>query len=75
MDRPESLIDVAPTVLRLADLPAVSSYAGLDLAETCRRGVDPVVRPVFSESTNFGPDRYAARIERRKVIATLSESS
>jgi arylsulfatase A-like enzyme len=66
--RPVSLIDVAPTLLDLARLPADGSYAGVDLIASCR-GAEPPIRPVFSESTSTGPDRYAVRLDNLKAIA------
>jgi arylsulfatase A-like enzyme len=62
-----SLVDVAPTLLHLAGLPASSSHAGIDLTESCR-GAEPPVRPIVSESTSVGPDRWAVRLDDWKAI-------
>ena len=67
VDRPVSLLDVAPTLLDLAGLPAPASYAGVDLAASCR-GAEPPVRPIVSESTSVGPDRWAVRLGNLKAI-------
>jgi arylsulfatase A-like enzyme len=65
---PVSLLSVAPTLLSLAGLPADPSHRGQDLAPSLRRGSEPPARPVFSESVEYGPDRFAVRDGSHKVI-------
>jgi hypothetical protein len=67
-ETPGSLLDVAPTLLDLAGLAPDASHAGVDLAGTCRNGDEPPLRPVLSESTDVGPDRFAGRLGDAKVI-------
>lgn len=67
---PVSLLDVAPTLLALSGLPADPGYAGQALAETCRRGGEPAVRPMYAEATLGGPERFALRVADLKVIAS-----
>jgi hypothetical protein len=65
-----SLLDVAPTLLDLCRLPPSPLHAGRTLAGALRRGVEPETRPVFAESIEFGPDRFAVREGPLKVIVT-----
>jgi choline-sulfatase len=67
---PVSLLDVAPTLLALSGLPADAGHAGRDLAETCRTGGEPALRPVYAEATLGGPERFAVRVADLKVIAS-----
>ena len=67
---PVSLLDVAPTVLELAGLPRDPEHDGRSLATTCRSGKEPQAIPVASESTEYGPDRFALRDGKYKVIFT-----
>ncbi|MEO7730276.1 MAG: sulfatase [Kofleriaceae bacterium] len=67
---PVSLLDVAPTLLALSGLPADPAYAGQDLAESCRRGSEPTLRPVYAEATWDGPERFALRVANLKLIAS-----
>jgi arylsulfatase A-like enzyme len=67
---PVSLLDVAPTLLELCRLPPAPLHAGRTLAGALRRGVEPETRPVFAESIEFGPDRFAVREGPLKVIVT-----
>ena len=65
---PVSLLDVAPTLLELAGLPPEPDHRGHSLDATLRTGREPEARPVWSESVEFGPDRFALREGDRKVI-------
>lgn len=67
---PVSLIDVAPTLLALAGLPSDLQHQGLDLVDTLVTGREPLSRPVFAESVEYGPDRFSARSGDLKVILT-----
>lgn len=66
---PVSLIDVGPTLLDLAGLPPDGDHRGRSLAPALRSGSEPEVVPVFSESVEYGPDRFAVIDGRLKVIA------
>jgi arylsulfatase A-like enzyme len=70
IETPVSLLDVAPTVLELAGLEAVAQLAGQSLAESCRTGREPEMVPIFSESTRYGPDRFALRVGDLKIVVT-----
>lgn len=65
-----SLLDVAPTLLELAGLPASPEHHGRSLAATCRSGSEPPAVPVTAESTEYGPDRFAVLEGTYKVIFT-----
>jgi arylsulfatase A-like enzyme len=67
---PVSLLDVAPTVLDLAGLPPADQFAGRSLAESCRTGREPEIVPIVSESTRYGPDRFAMRVGDLKIVVT-----
>jgi arylsulfatase A-like enzyme len=65
-----SLLDVAPTLLELAGLPAERDHGGRTLAATCREGSEPTAAPVTAESVEYGPDRFAMLEGSYKVIFT-----
>ncbi|HEX6852714.1 MAG TPA: sulfatase [Candidatus Polarisedimenticolaceae bacterium] len=65
-----SLLDVAPTLLDLAGVPASPDHAGRSLAAACRTGSEPPAAPVTAESTEYGPDRFAILEGTYKVIFT-----
>jgi arylsulfatase A-like enzyme len=67
---PVSLLDVAPTLLELCGLPTDDSIHGRSLVGAIRAGVEPSVAPVWSESVEYGPDRFAVREGRWKAILT-----
>ena len=43
---------------------------GLALTETLATGAEPLPRPVFAESVEYGPDRFSARMGTLKMIVT-----
>jgi arylsulfatase A-like enzyme len=53
-------MDVAPTLLELAGLPPNPEYRVRSLAAACRTGTEPEAITVTAESTEYGPDRFAA---------------
>ena len=65
-----SLLDVAPTLLDLVALPAEPEFRGRSLARTLRAGSGPDEIIVTAESTEYGPDRFAALKGRYKAIFT-----
>lgn len=67
---PVSLLDVAPTLLELAGLPPEPDHRGRSLDTTLRSGREPEPKPVWSESVEYGPDRFALRDGDRKMIRT-----
>lgn len=67
---PVSLLDVAPTLLELCGLPTDDSIHGRSLVGAVRAGVEPSVAPVWSESVEYGPDRFAVREGPWKAILT-----
>ena len=67
---PVSLLDVAPTLLELAGLPPEPDHRGRSLDASLRGGREPEPRPVWSESVEYGPDRFALREGDRKMIRT-----
>lgn len=67
---PVTLLDVAPTILAMAGLPADPNHQGADLARTFREGEEPESRLMLFESVQFGPDRFALREGDLKVILT-----
>jgi arylsulfatase A-like enzyme len=67
---PVSLLDVAPTLLEMTGLPPEPDHRGRSLDAALRSGREPEVRPVWSESVEFGPDRFAVREGDRKLIRT-----
>jgi arylsulfatase A-like enzyme len=67
---PVSLLDIAPTLLELAGLPASPIHQGRSLAETWRTGNEPAVAPVMAESVEYGPDRFSRRLGNLKVVLT-----
>jgi arylsulfatase A-like enzyme len=58
---PVSLLDVAPTLLELARLPADPVHQGRSLATTLRTGSEPEARTIQVESVQYGPDRFLMR--------------
>ncbi len=67
---PVSLMDVAPTLLELAGLPADRHHEGRSLAAALRTGAEPATVPVRAESVEYGPDRFSHRLGDLKVILT-----
>jgi len=67
---PVSLLDVAPTLLEMTGLPPEPDHRGRSLDTTLRSGREPEPKPVWSESVEFGPDRFALREGDRKMIRT-----
>ena len=67
---PVSLLDVAPTLLDLCGLRTDERIHGRSLSETVRTGAEPAEVPVWAESVEYGPDRFALREGRWKVILT-----
>jgi arylsulfatase A-like enzyme len=67
---PVSLLDIGPTLLELAGLPEAEEYAGRSLARSCLEGAEPEGLPIISESTRYGPDRFALRDGDLKVVFT-----
>ncbi|HVQ35649.1 MAG TPA: sulfatase [Candidatus Bathyarchaeia archaeon] len=65
---PFSLIDVAPTLVELCGLPPVAGFQGRSIAAALRDGREPDPVPVWSESVEYGPDRFAIRGGRYKAI-------
>lgn len=65
-----SLLDVAPTLTELTGLTPDPGYAGRSLAASCRAGTEPEPMTVTAESTEYGPDRFAALDDRFKAIFT-----
>lgn len=65
---PVSLLDVLPTLRELAGLPLSAREEGRSLLRALRTGDEPGTVPVFSESTEFGPDRFARREKDLKII-------
>lgn len=65
---PVSLLDVAPTLLDLAGIPPDALHQGRSLAPSLRGGGEPEVVPVFSESVEYGPDRFSVIEGRLKAI-------
>ncbi len=67
---PVSLLDVAPTLLDLAGLPPDPHHQGRSLAPALARGEALAPRPIFAESIEHGPDRFAWREGALKAILT-----
>jgi arylsulfatase A-like enzyme len=67
---PVSLIDVAPTLLALAGLPADRDHRGRSLAGTLSTGEEPDPAPIMAESVQYGPDRFLVREGDLKVVLT-----
>jgi arylsulfatase A-like enzyme len=67
---PVSLLDVAPTIVELCGLSQPASFRGTTLAPALRTGAEPGSRPIWSESVEYGPDRFALRDGRFKAIVT-----
>jgi arylsulfatase A-like enzyme len=65
---PVSLLDVLPTLRELAGLPPSAPEQGRSLARTLLTGDEPDAVPIFSESIEYGPDRFACREKDLKVI-------
>ena len=68
VETPLSLIDVAPTIVELCGLPPVPGFQGRSIAADLRAGREPEPVPVWSESVEYGPDRFAVRDGRYKAI-------
>jgi arylsulfatase A-like enzyme len=67
---PVSLLDVAPTIVDLCGLAEPASFRGTTLAPALRNGAEPPPRPIWSESVEYGPDRFALRDGSFKAIVT-----
>jgi arylsulfatase A-like enzyme len=67
---PVSLLDIAPTLLSLAGIPADPQHRGRNLSLTLRGGEEPAALPIFAESVHYGPDRFSVRQGDLKIIAT-----
>jgi arylsulfatase A-like enzyme len=65
---PVSLLDVLPTLREIAGLPLSAPEQGRSLVESLRTGDEPEAVPVFSESIEYGPDRFSCREKNLKVI-------
>ncbi len=65
---PVSLLDVLPTLRELTGLPASAPEEGRTLARTLLTGEEPKPVPIFSEATEYGPDRFALRQGDLKII-------
>lgn len=59
-ERPVSLIDIAPTVLELAGVPALDGIEGISLVPNLRDGAPIPERMITFELPLWGPDRIAA---------------
>lgn len=70
---PVSLLDLAPTLLAFAALAPDPSYRGRSLAGSLRTGSEPASLPVYSESVEDGPERFAVREGAFKVVITPLE--
>jgi arylsulfatase A-like enzyme len=70
LQTPVSLLDVAPTLLDLTGLPADKNHQGRSLARALTAGADLPPRPIFAESTEHGPDRFAWREGTLKAVLT-----
>lgn len=81
------LIDVAPTVLELLDLPVPTSMQGGSVAQALRGGLPYTLPPRFSEAhrskrrvagdktKNWSPPAFAVMESGRKLILTSSASA
>jgi len=67
---PVSLLDVVPTLLDLAGLPADPLHEGRSLATTLRTGGEPDPRTILVESVQYGPDRFLMRTGDLAAILT-----
>src|SRR5262249_48594468 len=56
--------------LDLAGLPPDPEHRGRDLAPALRDGSEPPPAPVWAESPEYGPDRFALREGDLKVVVT-----
>ncbi len=65
---PVSVLDVSPTILALGGLAPPAAHQGRDLSKSLRSGSEPAVAPVWAESVEYGPDRFAVREGRWKAI-------
>jgi arylsulfatase A-like enzyme len=65
-----SQLDIAPTLLSLAGLPAEAAFAGRDLAPSLD-GVAPTAAPIFAEQIGARDTVYALRSGGRKYIRRL----
>ena len=61
---------MAPTLLDLAGLPPDPHHQGRSLAAALTRGEALASRPIFAESIEHGPDRFAWREGPLKAILT-----
>ncbi|HEX5045100.1 MAG TPA: sulfatase [Candidatus Polarisedimenticolaceae bacterium] len=68
LDAPVSLLDVAPTLLDLAGLPPDRHHRGRSLGPALAQGTELPPRPIFAESIEHGPDRFAWREGTLKAI-------
>ncbi len=67
---PVSLMDVAPTLLALAGLPADYHHDGRSLETALLTATEPEAIPVQAESVEYGPDRFMRRNGNLKVVLT-----
>jgi arylsulfatase A-like enzyme len=67
---PVSLLDVAPTILELAGLPADPQHDGHSLLPSLATGEEPEAREIWAESVKYGPDRFSVRSGSIKAIVT-----
>jgi len=65
---PFSLIDIAPTLVEMCGLAPVSGFQGRSIAASLHAGREPDPVPVWAESVEYGPDRFAIRQGRYKAI-------
>jgi len=70
VDATVRLVDVAPTVCRLAGVEGRDGFQGLDLSPLWQPGAEAEDRPVFSEGYFWSPeDRFARIADGKKTIA------
>ena len=72
VDSAVRLIDLAPTILELAGLAAVETFAGKSLIPLIE-GREAGDRPVFAEGNFWGPDLYSWQSEGYKLILQPGE--
>jgi arylsulfatase A-like enzyme len=65
---PVSLLDVLPTLREIAGLSVSAPEQGRSLVKSLLTGEEPAPGAIFSESIEYGPDRFARRERDTKVI-------